>query len=123
MLIIDANLIQLVVYRSLLSTDPELALLVKAVINNEARYIFQYPYCGAFQPPPESGLSPSHNDWADGVTVNPCVYRSILLFGIQVRSDTYAFLNHRPVDNQTVFECKVWSDSHVSSFFFLDQIY
>lgn len=78
---------QLVVYRSLLSTDPELALLVKAVINNEARYIFQYPYCGAFQPPPESGLSPSHNDWADGVTVNP------------------------PVDNQTVFECKYEIDS------------
>jgi len=26
---------------------------------------------GSFQPPPESGLAPSHNDWADGVTVNP----------------------------------------------------
>lgn len=26
---------------------------------------------GAFQPPPESGLSPSHNDWADKVIVNP----------------------------------------------------
>ena len=26
---------------------------------------------GAFQPPPESGLEPSHNEWADGVTVNP----------------------------------------------------
>jgi len=30
-----------------------------------------FPAGGAFQPPPESGLAPSHNDWADGVTVNP----------------------------------------------------
>jgi len=26
---------------------------------------------GAFQPPLESGLAPSHNDFADKVTVNP----------------------------------------------------
>ncbi|KAI9067554.1 glycoside hydrolase family 125 protein [Trametes sanguinea] len=74
-------------YHTLLSSDKELATLVKAVINNEARYVSQYPYCGAFQPPPESGLAPSHNDWADGVTVNP------------------------PVNNQTVFECKYEIDS------------
>lgn len=58
-------------YGVLLGSDPELAQLVKAVINNEARYVSRYPYCGSFQPPPESGLAPSHNDWADGVTVNP----------------------------------------------------
>ncbi|KIL68123.1 glycoside hydrolase family 125 protein [Amanita muscaria Koide BX008] len=74
-------------YHSLLSVDPKLATLVKAVINNEARYVAQYPYCGAFQPPPESGLPPTHNDWADGVTVNP------------------------PVNNNTVFECKFEIDS------------
>ncbi|KAI0650006.1 Six-hairpin glycosidase-like protein [Trametes meyenii] len=74
-------------YHTLLSTDKDLATLVKAVINNEARYVSQYPYCGAFQPPPESGLAPSHNDWADGVIVNP------------------------PVNNQTVFECKYEIDS------------
>ncbi|KAF8897341.1 Six-hairpin glycosidase-like protein [Infundibulicybe gibba] len=74
-------------YHSLLAVDPQLATLVKAVINNEARYVAQYPYCGSFQPPPESGLAPSHNDWADGVTVNP------------------------PVNNQTVFECKYEIDS------------
>ncbi|KAJ7048385.1 hypothetical protein C8F01DRAFT_1282717 [Mycena amicta] len=78
---------QFAVYASLLSTDPQLATLVRAVINNEARYVAQYPYCGSFQPPPESGLAPSHNDWADGVTVNP------------------------PVNNQTVFECKYEIDS------------
>ncbi|KIY72929.1 glycoside hydrolase family 125 protein [Cylindrobasidium torrendii FP15055 ss-10] len=74
-------------YHNLLGQDAELASLVKAVINNEARYVSEYPYCGAFQPPPESGLEPSHNDWADGVTVNP------------------------PIDNQTVFECKYELDS------------
>ncbi|KAK7056062.1 Six-hairpin glycosidase-like protein [Favolaschia claudopus] len=74
-------------YTALLSVDPSLATLVKAVINNEARYVSQYPYCGSFQPPPESGLAPSHNDWADGVTVNP------------------------PVNNTIVFECKYEIDS------------
>ncbi|KAF5393651.1 hypothetical protein D9757_000199 [Collybiopsis confluens] len=74
-------------YRSLLSLDPELAKLVKAVINNEARYITQYPYCGSFQPPPESGLAPTVNPFATDVIVNP------------------------PVDNQTVFECKYEIDS------------
>ncbi|KAF8177470.1 hypothetical protein K438DRAFT_1978451 [Mycena galopus ATCC 62051] len=44
---------------------------VKAVIN-KARYVY-YPYCGSFQPPPESGLAPSYNGWADGGTVNPPV--------------------------------------------------
>ncbi|ELU43062.1 DUF1237 domain-containing protein [Rhizoctonia solani AG-1 IA] len=64
---------QLAHYHSLLGQDKELATLVKAVINNEARYIAEYPYCGAFQPPPESGLKPTVNDWALGVTVNPYV--------------------------------------------------
>ncbi|KAF8076196.1 Six-hairpin glycosidase-like protein [Lyophyllum atratum] len=58
-------------YHTLLAVDPQLATLVKGVINNEARYVAEYPYCGAFQPPPESGLRPTHNDWADGVKVNP----------------------------------------------------
>ncbi|KAL4724460.1 hypothetical protein ACLX1H_009076 [Fusarium chlamydosporum] len=45
----------------LLPHDENLKDLVKAIINTEARYISEYPYCGAFQPPPESGLSPSVN--------------------------------------------------------------
>ncbi|PKK44474.1 hypothetical protein CI102_9580 [Trichoderma harzianum] len=45
----------------LLPHDKNLQALVKAVINTEARYISQYPYCGSFQPPPESGLAPSVN--------------------------------------------------------------
>ncbi|KAJ7266601.1 Six-hairpin glycosidase-like protein [Mycena rebaudengoi] len=74
-------------YTALLALDPSLATLWKAVINNEARYVAEYPYCGSFQPPPESGLAPTHNDWADGVTVNP------------------------PVDPKKVFECKYEIDS------------
>lgn len=105
-------------YHTLLSVDKDLQTLVKAVINNEgrcsfrfitrfcsvsasvfpARYISQYPYCGAFQPPPESGLSPSHNSYADGVIVNP------------------------PVNNQTVFECKYEIDS-LCSFIKLSRSY
>ncbi|KAJ7698396.1 Six-hairpin glycosidase-like protein [Mycena rosella] len=72
-------------YTALLPNDKALATLVKAVINNEARYVAEYPRL--FPAPPESGLAPSHNDWADGVTVNP------------------------PVNNQTVFECKYEIDS------------
>ncbi|TFY69903.1 hypothetical protein EVJ58_g148 [Rhodofomes roseus] len=70
-------------YHYLYTQDSELATLVKAIINNEARYVSQYPYCSAFQPPPESGLSTTVNDWAIDVLVNP------------------------PVDNQTVYECKI----------------
>ncbi|KAF8520126.1 Six-hairpin glycosidase-like protein [Gautieria morchelliformis] len=74
-------------YHALLPLDKNLATLQKAVINNEARYIQQFPYCGSFQPPPESGLPTSHNAFADGVTVNP------------------------PVNNTIVFECKYEIDS------------
>ncbi|CAK5270141.1 unnamed protein product [Mycena citricolor] len=78
---------QFAAYSSLISLDPSLAVLMKAVINNEARYVSQYPYCGSFQPPPESGLAPSLNGHAVLVEVNP------------------------PVNNQTVFECKYEIDS------------
>ncbi|CAK5263065.1 unnamed protein product [Mycena citricolor] len=68
--------------------DDDLAALVRAVINTEAGFISQFPYCrGAFQPPTQTGLSPSHNDWADHVVVNP------------------------PIDDNVVFECKYELDS------------
>ncbi|KJZ75198.1 hypothetical protein HIM_05392 [Hirsutella minnesotensis 3608] len=71
----------------LLPLDDNLKALVKAVINTESRYIAQFPYCGAFQPPPESGLRPTTNDHATRVLVNP------------------------PVDDRIVFECKYELDS------------
>lgn len=42
---LDSCIDQFAHYKSLLAIDAELARLVKAVINNEARYVAEYPYC------------------------------------------------------------------------------
>lgn len=60
---------QLWSYLSFLSPDrPEggddlgsLNSLWRGLINSHARYILISPYCHAFQPPPESGIPPTHN--------------------------------------------------------------
>ncbi|KAF9055508.1 hypothetical protein BDZ89DRAFT_1088090 [Hymenopellis radicata] len=85
-------------YATLLTLDSNLADLVKAIINTESRYVAAYPYCGAFQPPPESGLGTSYNEYAELVDVYP------------------------PVDNTTVFECKYEMDS-LSGFVKLSRTY
>ncbi|KAJ5194504.1 uncharacterized protein N7498_007942 [Penicillium cinerascens] len=81
---------QLQSYLSMLTasdSEQSLAALYRGVINLQSRYLLEYPYCQAFQPPTESGLTPSVNSAANDDTVTP------------------------PYSNQTVFECKYELDS------------
>ncbi len=74
------------------SSDPDsLASLWRGLINIHARYIIISPYCHSFQPPPESGVQPTHNG---------------------------AFHNNHPVppyDPSKVFDCK-WELDSLASF-------
>ena len=77
-------------YVSLLTpstANNSLASLYRGVINLQARYILQAPYCQSFQPPVESGIPPTENTAGPDDTVTP------------------------PYSNTTVFECKFELDS------------
>ncbi|KAF7296240.1 hypothetical protein HMN09_01093000 [Mycena chlorophos] len=58
-------------YLPLLAYDEPLRELTRGVINLQARYITQYPYCNAFQPPPESGLPPQGGSGDTGAHISP----------------------------------------------------
>ncbi|KAK1499006.1 hypothetical protein CCUS01_02627 [Colletotrichum cuscutae] len=74
------------------SRDPNsLASLWRGLINAHSRYIIISPYCHSFQPPPESGIPPTHNG---------------------------AYVHNHPMpayDPEKVFDCK-WELDSLASF-------
>ncbi|CAN6618878.1 hypothetical protein TRVA0_007S02410 [Trichomonascus vanleenenianus] len=72
-------------YQALAKYDQGIDVLLEGAIHTQAELVTQYPYCNAFQPPPESGLSPTNNGQGDIVTP--------------------------PYDPKVVFECKYELDS------------
>ncbi|KAF7339205.1 hypothetical protein MVEN_01997900 [Mycena venus] len=62
---------QFKVYLPLVGHDEPLKQLTRGVINLQARYITQFPYCNAFQPPPESGLPAECCSGDTGAAVSP----------------------------------------------------
>ena len=70
------------------SSRDSFASLYRGLINLQSRFLLEAPYCNAFQPPSESGLSPVNNSDASAqTTVTPTP------------------------NNNTVFECKYELDS------------
>jgi len=69
-------------YLPLLTADNSsnsLASLYRGVINLQARYLLLDPYCNSFQPPVESGVSPSPNPSASDDTVFPNYVRRTIV--------------------------------------------
>ncbi|CAK7217698.1 hypothetical protein SCUCBS95973_003233 [Sporothrix curviconia] len=79
-------------YKSLLkaSTDRNsLASLYRGVINLQARYLLESPFCNSFQPPVESGIAPATNGAATDDTVTP-PYNASLVFECKYELDSLA---------------------------------
>ncbi|KAK3661174.1 hypothetical protein LTR56_000297 [Elasticomyces elasticus] len=79
-------------YLPLLTADDSsdsLASLYRGVINLQARYLLLDPYCNSFQPPIESGVSPSPNPSASEDTVFPN-YTNTSVFECKYELDSLA---------------------------------
>ncbi|KAI5116282.1 hypothetical protein M0805_009933 [Coniferiporia weirii] len=62
---------QFKVYLPLVGKDQALQNLTRGVINLQARYITMFPYCNAFQPPPESGIPAQCCSGDTGASIAP----------------------------------------------------
>ena len=75
-------------YRSILnSPEDDIASLYRGVINLQARYLNEAPYCNAFLPPPESGIAFSPN--GAGYVVTPS-YDKRVVFSCNFELDSFA---------------------------------
>lgn len=59
---------QLYNYQTLAPYDENLKTLILGAINQHVDYVTEFPYCNAFQPPEESGISPGSNDQEVSIT-------------------------------------------------------
>lgn len=59
---------QLQSFKTVVDDDDKIASLYRGAINLQARYMRLFPYCNAFQPPPESGMPPQNEHEGDVVT-------------------------------------------------------
>ncbi|CAJ2512238.1 Uu.00g052530.m01.CDS01 [Anthostomella pinea] len=78
---------QLSPYQALAKKDPKIHQLIMGAINTQSEYVIESPYCNAFQPPPISGLSISHNGQDD--MVHP-VYEPSFVFECKYELDSLA---------------------------------
>ncbi|BFZ56503.1 hypothetical protein PYCC9005_003550 [Savitreella phatthalungensis] len=82
---------QLEGYHDISSTDMPLARLIAGVVQTQAKFLLQNPYCNAFQPPRASGLKPVGNNFRD--TVEPA-YDPDVVFECKYEIDSIASFLH-----------------------------
>lgn len=78
---------QLAQYQILARRDPKLERLILGAINTQAEYVYESPYCNAFQPPPPSRLPHSANGQGD--YVHP-MYEPSFVFECKYELDSLA---------------------------------
>lgn len=87
---------QIAPYLPLAKNDPKIQQLFKGAINTQIDYVIAHPYCNAFQPPSQSGISFQYNNEGDVVfprinlaTVFECKYEIDSLASFLALSNDY----------------------------------